>query len=103
MKYSFLIVTLGGLLSACSETSAIEDAVRESLLDPESARFSEITEYTDEDGDQWACVMVNAKNRMGGYTGDSMMLALKTEEHGWQATSGLPGVDCATYLRSRNR
>lgn len=74
MRLSVLAVTCG-LLTACSD-GAVKDAVREGLIDPESARFGEIS-YSDK-GER-ACVEVNAKNRMGGYTGDKQMVVAKFE------------------------
>ena len=101
MKAKFLIVTTALAMTACSETSKIEEAVTDSLIDPESARIGEIIEYVDDEGDEWACIMVNAKNRLGGYTGEKMMLAVKTEDGSWQATEGIGGLDCQTWVDKR--
>lgn len=59
------LIALG--ISGCgfSDESKIQDAVRARLKDPDSARFGELTVV----GKQ-ACITVNAKNSMGGYTGD---------------------------------
>jgi hypothetical protein len=65
----FLLVGIFCTVAACTN-SAVKDAVLEDLIDPESARFGEIS-YS-KDGNH-ACVEVNAKNRMGGYTGDQQM------------------------------
>ena len=40
------------------------------MIDPDSTKFGKITVLEDE-----ACVTVNGKNRLGGYTGDSQVLA----------------------------
>lgn len=47
------------------EVMAISRAVRLRLVDPDSARFGDYIMIEDES----ACVMVNARNRMGGYNG----------------------------------
>jgi hypothetical protein len=60
------------VLSGCADRDA-KDAVRASLTDPESARFSRIT--LSQDGSV-ACGLVNSKNRMGGYAGDTSFMVL---------------------------
>lgn len=79
MKKLTLIAALC-LLSACNPNkSGAEDAVRDSLKDPDSARFGEFYyNSTTKKG----CLTVNAKNSMGGYTGDQMAFVFKTDE-GW--------------------
>ena len=99
MKNHVLLLAAACLLAACSNTSDIEEAVRENLIDPDSAKFGEIIEYTDADGDTMACVMVNAKNRMGGYTGESIVTVMKTADGDWRALGeGVEGYDCASYI-----
>lgn len=49
-----------------AEKSMVEHAVRAQLLDPDGARFRHNAFRTGED--QY-CGLVNAKNRMGGFTG----------------------------------
>ena len=44
----------------------IKNAVRESLNDPESAKFSKIT-FNSQTG--YGCGLVNARNKLGGYVG----------------------------------
>lgn len=51
------------------ELAACRDAVRAELVDPESARF-EAEQFVGEDaGRRVYRLVVNAKNRMGGYAG----------------------------------
>lgn len=50
------------------------------MVDPESARFGEVTFS---DNDKLACVEVNAKNRMGGYTGDSQIVVAELDGGKW--------------------
>lgn len=59
-------------LGSFGEEGDIQDAVRASLKDPESARFGELTVV----GKQ-ACQTVNAKNSMGGYTGNQQAYLMK--------------------------
>lgn len=81
MKKLIVIAALC-FLSACNMNQrGAEDAVRESLKDPESGRFGEFYyNSTTKKG----CLVVNAKNSMGGYTGDQMAFVTKTEK-GWHA------------------
>jgi len=44
-----------------------ENAVKDQLVDPDSARFEKI--YTGRPGENFVCGWVNARNRMGGYNG----------------------------------
>lgn len=55
------------------ERKQLTDAVRGSLIDPDSARFYEFFVV----GKEAACVMVNSKNRFGGYAGKTMVLLQK--------------------------
>jgi hypothetical protein len=81
-----ILVGLLGIatLAGCSTAeSTARDAVLDSLKDPESARFGEfyIVEGTEGRG---ACLVVNAKNSMGGYTGDQFAIMVKDPEKKWQ-------------------
>jgi hypothetical protein len=70
------------LLAACnSNKSGAEDAVRAVLKDPDSAKFGEF--YYNEKT-QKGCLTVNAKNSMGGYTGDQQAYIEKTDK-GWDS------------------
>ncbi|EQB17813.1 hypothetical protein [Novosphingobium lindaniclasticum] len=92
MKKLALLATLT-LLSACnSNRSAAEDAVRESLKDPDSAKFGD---FSFNEKTQKGCLTVNAKNEMGGYTGDQQAHVMKTEE-GWVtvAIADIPASLC---------
>ena len=63
-----LALVLAASLAACnSQRAGAEEAVRAALRDPESARFGEF--YYNEET-KLACLTTNAKNAMGGYTGD---------------------------------
>ena len=67
------------LLSGCSQSSGVEDAVRSNLKDPESAKFKELMLS---DSGHFACVSWNAKNSFGGY-GNWDTALLKKTDLGW--------------------
>ncbi len=71
----FLILSTALILTACGQESAIQKAVRGSLKDPESAKFGEHAVLDD----KFACMTVNAKNSMGGYTGNQQALLAKKD------------------------
>lgn len=68
MKSLILIVTATLLIAGCTDQGKAKDEVRRLLNDPESARFSQLTPGK-QSGD--TCGLVNARNRMGGYVGDT--------------------------------
>lgn len=70
-------------IAACSGRSGAEDAVRQNLKDPDSAKFGAFY-YNSATGR--ACLTTNAKNAMGGYTGDSQVHLTK-DKAGWQYVS----------------
>jgi hypothetical protein len=53
-----------------AQSQAAEEAVRNSLKDPDSAMFRGITVYRD----GMVCGQVNAKNSMGGYVGFKLFM-----------------------------
>lgn len=62
------VATAALLCASCS--SSVEDDVRNRLIDPNSAQFSELVT---ENG--ITCGLVNSKNRVGGYTGNVLFVA----------------------------
>lgn len=58
-----------------SEEAAIQDAVRRSMRDPQSALFGQLSLVVP-DG---ACQTVNGRNSMGGYTGNQQAILKKLE------------------------
>jgi hypothetical protein len=65
MKYlAFLFSAF--ILTGCGVESDAKKAVKTLLNDPGSAEFSNLTKHKDN-----ACGLVNAKNRMGGYVGNT--------------------------------
>lgn len=78
MSYQNLIGLLSvlGLLTACvGAESDAKKAVLAVLKDPDSAKFGKFTNIKD----QAACLTVNARNSMGGYTGDQQALLVKLD------------------------
>jgi hypothetical protein len=77
------------MLVACGggDEAAAKKAVLGKLKDPDSAKFGafSMTKHENPKAKQAACLTVNAKNSMGGYTGDkqAMMYREKPEEP-WQ-------------------
>lgn len=78
MKRLIVIAALT-LLGGCGEEKAAQQAVLEVLKDPDSAKFGEF-QYNPEN--KSACLGVNAKNGMGGYTGEQQALLVQDDE-GW--------------------
>ena len=98
MKIKYFLVTSVLALVACSENGAIEDAARDYLVDPNSARFGEITVLETDKGEA-ACVTTNAKNR-SGYTGDRQIIVRKNSEGVWEAETDveLPHETCVNVF-----
>jgi hypothetical protein len=68
------------LLAGCGGSEAeAKKAVLANLKDPDSAKFGKFTQV----GENLACMTVNAKNSMGGYTGDKQAF-LKKEDGKWE-------------------
>lgn len=64
------------LLAGCGGSEAeAKKAVLANLIDPDSAKFGKFTQV----GEDRACMTVNAKNSMGGYTGDKQALLKKVD------------------------
>lgn len=80
-----VIVGLGG---CGGMRSGAEAAVRDALKDPESARFGAF--YFNKETKR-GCLTVNAKNSMGGYTGDQQAYVEQTEK-GWEV-HGIGEID----------
>lgn len=53
-----------------SDIVAVQTGTRSSLKDPDSARFGKMVAGTNSKGEVIVCLMVNAKNSYGGYTGE---------------------------------
>lgn len=80
------------MLSACDgNRSGAEEAVRNVLKDPDSAKFGDF--YYNEKTKN-GCLAVNSKNSMGGYTGEQQAYVTKTEK-GWEY-NGIADIPAAT-------
>jgi hypothetical protein len=85
------------------EVATVQDGVRKSLKDPNSAMFGPMTGAQEGNDHTWVCGVVNAKNSFGGYTGDKPFMGMlvhmpaggKTLKM-FQVTS-MGGTDSATY------
>lgn len=67
MRVVFLALLVAGLTVGCSDQTA-KNAVKKVLNDPDSAQFTGLTPGKSK-GD--VCGFVNAKNRMGGFVGNT--------------------------------
>lgn len=65
-----------------TEEEKLQEIVRVRLVDPDSAKFGEVTLVNE----NHACVSVNAKNSMGGYSGEQQAF-LKKISGLWQVIS----------------
>ena len=80
------------------EEGKMQEAVLSSLKDPDSAKFGKMTRVKD----KGACLTVNAKNALGGYTGDQQAYLMKTENK-WevfQIEGGLGHEGCIEIMSS---
>lgn len=78
MKRMIVLAALA-MLGGCGEEKAAQQAALEVLKDPDSAKFGEF-QYNSEN--KSACLGVNAKNGMGGYTGEQQAVLME-DENGW--------------------
>jgi hypothetical protein len=74
------LACLTSLVACNGAKSGAEAAVRESLKDPGSAKFGDFY-YNDEK--KRGCLTVNARNSMGGYTGDQQAYVQRGDS-GWE-------------------
>lgn len=87
-----------------SRRAAVEAGVRESLKDPESARFGRMWAARQDDTIH-VCGYVNAKNSFGGYTGDSLFAGILVEGTRGRVflNAGILGPDAAEMRVGRRR
>lgn len=74
-RYGVVALTL--VCAGCD--GAAERAVRNQLIDPTSAEFSEVATKGNV-----TCGLVNSKNRMGGYTGRQLFLVRDDQVYFWR-------------------
>ncbi|MDO9050648.1 MAG: hypothetical protein Q7U70_04065 [Methylotenera sp.] len=58
-----------------TEEEKLQAIVRANLKDPDSAKFGKMTKIHE----RKACITVNAKNALGGYTGDQQAYLMKSD------------------------
>lgn len=81
---TIILLVLMSFLAGCnSEEKNVTNAVKNSLIDQDSAKFKGFQINKTETK---ACILVNAKNRMGGYTGFSVAELEKINSK-WNITS----------------
>ena len=74
------------------EIAMVQESVRRDLVDPASAQFGPIIANNHKDGKVYTCGFVNAKNRMGGFTGDTpFMVVLSPNRDNPAGRALLPG------------
>lgn len=95
MKF-IVIAIMAVSMSGCGEDRKIQDAVRANLIDPDSAKFGKLTLVNE----KRACMTVNSKNTMGGYTGNQEAFMMKSEKK-WQViniTNAMNHAECIEFL-----
>lgn len=95
MKFAILLF-VALCISGFGDNSKIKDAVRASLVDPDSAKFGKLSVVNKNK----ACVTVNSKNSMGGYSGNQQAFMLKSEKK-WlvlNITNALNHDECIEFL-----
>jgi len=68
--------TLTPITLTRAEQMAVEEGTRRGLKDPESARFGRMVAGARSNGTVVVCLMVNARNSFGGYTGEKPQMGL---------------------------
>lgn len=97
---ALLIITTAGLSACSGEKAAAQKAVASNLKDPESAKFGEFTRL----GKDFVCLGVNAKNSMGGYTGEQQ--AILVEKSGeWHVVTiqKISHQDCIEFSKKNSK
>lgn len=97
-----LALTFCASLGGCNKQGPVEEAIKSTLKDPESAKFGGLTEFSTKDGHDGACIMVNAKNSFGGFEGEKLYYALHDKStDSWIAEqSPVQNGDCEWYIRN---
>ena len=92
IRYTISLALALALTGCGGFQKGAEDAVRKSLKDPDSAQFGNF--YFNKKT-QKGCLTVNAKNSMGGYTGDQQAYVRHTDA-GWteQGIADIPLDSC---------
>jgi len=83
-------------LAGCGESGQIKRVIRDSLVDPDSVKFRGDVVHS-EDGNR-ACILVNAKNKMGGYTGFTPVVVDKNNGK-WVDPMSMDIYDCEFWIK----
>jgi hypothetical protein len=75
-----------------ADEAAIREGVKRNLKDPDSARFGQMRAGTDAKGTTTVCLMVNAKNSYGGYTGEKPHIGLLFKDRKPPVFALVPGT-----------
>ncbi|MCK9246928.1 MAG: hypothetical protein M0P11_08265 [Anaerolineaceae bacterium] len=78
IKILLTILVATSLVACSGSESSAQNAVAAQLKDPDSAKFGKFTKF----GGDLACLGVNARNSMGGYSGMQQALLMKLGS-GW--------------------
>ena len=85
------------------EVATVQEGVRKSLKDPNSAMFGPMTGAQEGNDHTWVCGVVNARNSFGGYTGDKPFMGMLVHMLAGGKTlkmfqvTGMGGTDSETY------
>lgn len=92
-----ILCTVAALgLSACGESSQIKNVIKDHLVDADSAKFRGEVKYSADK--KRACIEVNSKNKMGGYTGFNAVVVDKIDGK-WDVPMSMDSADCDYWLK----
>ena len=86
-----------------AEKAVVEEGVRKSLKDPNSAMFGPMAAAQEDEKNTWVCGYVNARNSYGGYTGDKPFMGglahIPAEKQKIETfvVTGIGGTESASY------
>lgn len=88
---AFMLVGVAN--AAGNDRAQIIAAIKERMIDPDSLKVNKITMYPPINGVKGACASINAKNRLGGYTGNQNII-IYNEKGKWRAGSATSILTC---------
>lgn len=98
------LVLAGCGVVGTGDEAAARKAVLKVLKDPDSAKFGQFKLAGPEGptGKQGACLVVNAKNSMGGYTGDQSAMLFRAKRDGeWEVFGMESETTCQILMNQR--
>lgn len=87
LRVMLTLACVASLTGCDTNKGGAEAAVREEMTGPDSAKFGA---FDYDEKTKRGCLTVNARNKMGGYTGDQQAYVERTER-GW-GTQGIGAV-----------